>query len=212
MVKSLRSRQKQVAREVILQAAADLIVESGIEGVSLAAVAASAGVSKRTLYNHFDNREALFEDLGRWSDELTLESGGFLTPEGLDRLPEMVRAVWRSWAAQGTIYRATLKIGAASRHTGISPGRRRRQAALADATSQVRPDFDAEQAHEIAALLHALASGPVFERLTLEDGLEVDTASSLVAWAIDALRDALERGDDPYSMAAGQTRGHDNPN
>jgi AcrR family transcriptional regulator len=194
---SLRDRQKQVARELILQAAADEIVERGLEELSLKEVASRAGVSKRTLYNYFDTRETLLAELGRWSDELTLEMGGFLVPEGLDTLPGMIPAVWRTWAAQGTIHEAALKIAVASSESGRSVGRRKRQQAIARGVEQIRPGLDPEQRDELAALFHALVSAPIYRRLTKEDGLEVGTAADLVAWAVSVLRDAIAGGDAP---------------
>lgn len=201
MAGSLRDRQKQVARELILQAAADEIVERGLEELSLQEVADRAGVSKRTLYNYFDTRETLLVELGRWSDELTLEMGGFLDPEGLDTLPDMIPAVWRTWAAQGTVHEAVLKIMAASSGSGMSVGRQKRRQAIARAVGQIRPELDPEQREELAALFHALVSAPVYQRLTTEDGLEVETASGLVAWAVSVLRDAITDDKTPYPQA-----------
>ncbi|MGB5757639.1 MAG: TetR/AcrR family transcriptional regulator [Acidimicrobiales bacterium] len=199
MVESLRDKQKQVARELIMQAAADLIVEAGLESLSLADVAARAGVSKRTLYNYFDSRETLLAAIGAWSDQLTIEMGGALAPEGLDTLPEVIQAVWRTWAAQGTIYQALLKIEAASSESGISEGRKKRRAAMAAAIDQIRPELGPDHSNELAAVFHAIGSAPVFERLTVQDGLSVDTAGSLVAWTMSVMRDALENGNDPYT-------------
>jgi AcrR family transcriptional regulator len=199
MVDSLRDRQKQVARELILQAASDEIVDKGLEDVSLQAVADRAGVSKRTLYNYFDSREALLAGISDWSDQLTLEMGGYLMPAGLDALPEMIPAVWRTWKAQGSVYEATMRIGAASVEHGRSPGRIARHAAIAKALGEVRSDLTHEQCQALASLLHALGSAPVYSRLTTEDGLDVDVASALVAWNLTLIRTALERGDDPFS-------------
>jgi AcrR family transcriptional regulator len=198
MTDTLRDRQKQVARELILQAAADEIVEGGLEQLSLQAVAERAGVSKRTLYNYFDSRETLLAAIGEWSDELTLEMGGYLVPTGLDELPMMVRAVWRTWSAQGAIYEAMLVIEAAANATGISEGRRARRAALAAAVGTIRPDLSAAACSDVAAVLHAVTSAPVYRRLTTEDGIDIDTATSVIAWALTALRDSLLRGDDPF--------------
>lgn len=196
MAESLRDKQKQVARELILQAAADLIVEVGLEAVALVDIAERAGVSKRTLYNYFDSRETLLAELSAWSDELTLELGGYLVPGSLDTLPEVIQAVWRTWAAQGTVHRALVRI-AASNPSEISDGRRTRRAALAAAIDEVRPDLGPEQCHELAAVFHAITSAPVFERLTAQDGLGVDRAGSLIAWVLTTMHSALENHNDP---------------
>src|SRR5690606_36498040 len=47
-------------REQILQGAKALFRELGFERASVDAIAAEAGVSKATIYNHFRSKEALF--------------------------------------------------------------------------------------------------------------------------------------------------------
>lgn len=48
-------------REAIVQAAIGEFREHGFNGTSMDRVAAAAGVSKRTVYNHFPSKEELFE-------------------------------------------------------------------------------------------------------------------------------------------------------
>ena len=50
-------------REDILRAAIDEFRGSGYEATSMDRIAASAGVSKRTVYNHFPSKEALFAQI-----------------------------------------------------------------------------------------------------------------------------------------------------
>lgn len=56
-------------RRQILDGAEAIFLESGYEGASMSQIACRAGVSKGTLYNHFENKAALFgaviEDLSR---------------------------------------------------------------------------------------------------------------------------------------------------
>ncbi|NND75399.1 MAG: TetR/AcrR family transcriptional regulator [Ilumatobacter sp.] len=194
---TLRDRQKRVARELILQAAADEIAERGLEDLSLRTIADRAGVSKRTLYNYFDSREALFTAICDWSDQLTLELGGYLAPAGLDTLPERIQAVWRTWGAQGTVFEAVVRISAASGvHTAAD--RRARRRALAAAVGAARPDLTGEQHDAVGVLLHAITSAPVFQRLTIEDGVESGAAADLVSWTVEVIRDAIENGSDPF--------------
>src|SRR3954454_15608859 len=47
-------------RAQILSGAASVFAADGYEGASMARIAAVAGVSKGTLYNHFDSKAALF--------------------------------------------------------------------------------------------------------------------------------------------------------
>ena len=202
MTDTLRDKQRQLAREAILNAAADEIVERGLESLSLQAVATRAGVSHRTLYNYFETRERLLADLIQWSDDLTLKHGGHLVPRGLDTLPDLIREVWRSWEAQGTVYLAAALIGASSSDTAFSAGRKKRLRALESAVRTVRPDLDMTQRREVAAVFHAIASSAVYRRLTTEDGLTTERAGDLVGWVIATLRDALIAGSDPFQDPA----------
>ena len=45
----------------ILDAAETLFYEQGVEHTSMDQIALKAQVSKRTVYNHFDTKEALFD-------------------------------------------------------------------------------------------------------------------------------------------------------
>src|SRR2546426_11426938 len=49
-------------RAAILEAAKCLFLSGGYEGTSMDAVAAEAGVSKLTVYNHFSDKETLFAE------------------------------------------------------------------------------------------------------------------------------------------------------
>jgi TetR/AcrR family transcriptional regulator of autoinduction and epiphytic fitness len=65
-------------REAILQAAIAEFRSSGFEITSMDKIAATAGVSKRTVYNHFPSKEELFaEILNRLWNSITAEQ---LTP------------------------------------------------------------------------------------------------------------------------------------
>lgn len=181
-----------------MQAAADLIVEDGLEALNLGEVVERAGVSRRTLYNHFDSRDVLLAEIGRWSDEMTVEQGAALRPKGLDSLPELVSALWKSWQAQGTVFRAMSQIVASSSESGVTESRKQRRAALAQAILDVTSELTPDQAHELAAVFHAFTSAPVYERLTSEDGLGVERAGSLVGWVLGVLRDELAAGNSPF--------------
>ena len=54
-----RSRSEE-KREQIVNAAAELFIENGFDGISMDRIAKIAGVSKQTVYSHFGNKEDLF--------------------------------------------------------------------------------------------------------------------------------------------------------
>lgn len=52
--------RSEIKREAILSAAKQAFLEHGVKGTSMDMLANLAEVSKRTIYNHFDSKEALF--------------------------------------------------------------------------------------------------------------------------------------------------------
>lgn len=61
-----RGRPKsEEKREAIYRSATELFLTNGYDGVSMDQVAECAGVSKQTVYSHFDSKEALFADCVR---------------------------------------------------------------------------------------------------------------------------------------------------
>lgn len=53
--------QRERKRAAIINAAISEFIENGFKGSSMDAISARAEVSKRTVYNHFENKELLFQ-------------------------------------------------------------------------------------------------------------------------------------------------------
>jgi AcrR family transcriptional regulator len=85
-------------RERIVSAANALFYSGGIRGVSVDAVAAKAGVTKRTLYYHFKSKDDLVAAYlaGRDQPNLTLFKQWFAEAEG--GLPAKVERIFRNLA------------------------------------------------------------------------------------------------------------------
>ncbi len=60
---SLRSRLKEATAAAILDAAEDLFSDKGLSAAHMNEIAAKAGVAVGTLYNHFEDRDALLSAL-----------------------------------------------------------------------------------------------------------------------------------------------------
>ena len=70
---------KGEARQLILDAAEELIARQGVEGVSLRAINAAAGVSPGVLHYHFGSREVLVTELiSRHMEQLVEQRGRML--------------------------------------------------------------------------------------------------------------------------------------
>ena len=197
---SLRVRQKRIAREEILNSAAELIVEAGTESIALTDVAERAGVSTRTLYNYFESREALFVAVSERFATISRELGGYDMPERMDTLPDVIRANWRAWGDQGTLTLAAMRLSAAGNISPVAQRRQQRHDAFADVVGEFRPDLDEGQASGIASMIHAMCGGAVFERMVVQDGMDPGAAAELIAWLVSLVRDGLADGEVPIEI------------
>jgi AcrR family transcriptional regulator len=57
----VETTDKRSTLERILEAASRVFAREGYQGASMTAVAAEAGLTKPTIYNHFENKEALYQ-------------------------------------------------------------------------------------------------------------------------------------------------------
>ncbi|WP_250448478.1 TetR/AcrR family transcriptional regulator [Actinotalea sp. C106] len=62
----LRERKKQARREALIDAAQRLVQEHGLDGVTVDAICAEAGVSTRTFFNYFDSKDGAVLGHGPW--------------------------------------------------------------------------------------------------------------------------------------------------
>ncbi len=73
-MKSRKKRDTSLKRKTILEGAIKVFTENGFDTSSMDKIAEIAGVSKRTVYNHFQSKESLFqaivEDFLRQRDEI----------------------------------------------------------------------------------------------------------------------------------------------
>jgi TetR/AcrR family transcriptional repressor of mexJK operon len=85
-------------RAAILAAAARLFVARGFDAVSMDAVAAEAGVSKLTVYNHFTDKENLFREAVVFVAEQYLPHDVF-QPAASGGIREQLLAIGKAFAA-----------------------------------------------------------------------------------------------------------------
>jgi AcrR family transcriptional regulator len=69
----LRERQRLQTRETIATAALDLFSARGFESVTVAEIAARAGVSEKTVFNHFGTKEELLFDRASAIESLLIQ-------------------------------------------------------------------------------------------------------------------------------------------
>jgi AcrR family transcriptional regulator len=95
-IQERKAREREERKTLILQCTKELIVERGVEAVSMQDIARRAELGKATLYLYFPSKEAIFE-------EIFLEAGGYFTEYVESRLSpgisglEAIKTLWASY-------------------------------------------------------------------------------------------------------------------
>ncbi|MGH8944742.1 MAG: TetR/AcrR family transcriptional regulator [Acidimicrobiia bacterium] len=188
---SLRSRQREFTRRLIVEALAEVIVEKGIHDFSMEEVADRAGVSIRTLYRYFPNRDDLLSGLDEQLQILFTETVGGLDAydRGLDLIPEMFEVFERDAVLVKAFVIYTLATG---NQLGTRGERGRR---IHDIVDEALPDASPDTRRSTFALVRLLWSSTSWMVLTTELGLSSTEAGETVQLAIEALFRAANRGE-----------------
>lgn len=155
-------------RGALLGAARDLLLTDGPRGVTMAAVAQRAGLSRPAVYEYFPSSEALvgellLEEMRTWSEEVCDAVARARTPR------DKVR----------TYVRTTLELVAAGRH----------QLARASAGVDLPADVRARLGH-----LHHTLAGPLTQALTAMDVDDPVRSSQFLQGVVEAATRRVEAG------------------
>ena len=146
----------------MLNAAAELIAKSGVDGMTMSAVGAAAGSAPGSLYQFFPSREALIEALAKREAAAveacveaslsTWRATGEQTSEGLiDALLPPLLEAYRESPAWGELLHALARRGAPGDLEQALDARI--QVMLADALSRLAPQASPAQSMLAAALM-----------------------------------------------------------
>jgi AcrR family transcriptional regulator len=189
----LRAEQKERTHERILEAAAEQLLEEGIEELSLPRAAKRARVSVPTVYRHFPTQEALMRELTEWADRRLKLSE---VPENVGEFTEWVPRLFAHWDENEAQIRARLLSGV-HRQTHRDIGHRRDEA-IEKAMEEVTAQLDPLDARRACAMVRLLVSGAAWEMMHDNWDLTGEQAGEALAWAISVLVAELRRN--PNSM------------
>jgi AcrR family transcriptional regulator len=184
---------RERTRRAILEAMADVVSEANGIGFSVQAVADRAGVTHRTIYNHFPTREALCEAFSAYVDEQLTSTGANLPVElPLDGLPALTGDLYKTLAQRERHARAYVMLMIGNRQPLQTWRKRslvieREIARVARADSPIHPRL-------ITAAVRMFVSTMGWHLLTEQCGLTTDEAAATTKWATQALLDAATGG------------------
>lgn len=180
-------------RDAILEATAQLMAETGGKDFSVQQVADRAGVTHRTVYNHFPTRGALRDGLAERVEEQLAETH---TPP--DRRPITAANLVEIGAEAFAIFEAReAQVRAYALHQVASRGAarvaRKRTAAIRKALEATGPLRAPVSSEAVAAALRMFVSAVGWHLLTEHYGLSAKDASATACWATKTLLEAATR-------------------
>jgi AcrR family transcriptional regulator len=183
---TLRQKQAEATRELILQALVQQLAEAGLQDFSIADAAQRAGVATRTIYRYFPNREVLLDAVGEWVDQ---QLGDLPYPTTPMEVADLAEQAFPKFEQQAVLVQALLlsELGKSVR----SRLRSKRRQSVEDALSPITDDLDSAKA--VRAVIGHLVTAETWKHLRDEFGVSGETAAKAVAWAIRTLITDLER-------------------
>lgn len=184
----LRRARALETRERILAGVASWLQSETSSDFTLEAIAAEAGVERRTLFRHFATREALLEAFWIWINAR-------VTPQTLPgSLAELIAAPRETFArfdAEEGVIRASLHTpaGRAMRMGAVAARRRAFRSALGDATRGA----SATDRRRLETVVHALYSASAWEAMRDYAGVSGSQAGDAASWALEILVESVRR-------------------
>jgi AcrR family transcriptional regulator len=157
----------RATRARILDAAARLMRERGVNGFSMDVLAKEAGVARATVYEHFRSKRAVLDELASANTRtLTLDSHVAAVGDPLTALRDMLGAVCRHWSDCDEAVRELRTLvavtGSEAPTDGIDPVHLRGLVEAIAASGQLRPRWSLDDAVDVLAVV---CSHATFERL-----------------------------------------------
>jgi len=202
-MESLRDEQKRIARDRIVDALATEIAENGLRDLSMSAIAERAGVSLRTVYNHFETKDVLVAALNDWAEEWIDHRGGPLVLSDIDEIPEALVTNAKLFEEMGYIAIALARIRSDALllmdvTQRYGEGHAKRTEAMRIALGAIRPELDEDELNSMTAIFRLLMGFDSWNLLTHEHGLGGADAGRVMAWSFSAMLESVRKGEGPY--------------
>lgn len=183
MTTDLRDARSALVRERVLDGVATVLTDG--QDLTFARVAVAAAVPERTVYRHFETREALLVAVFEWANRRVGFDGQL--PTDADRAKRLVRQVFPGFDAIAPVVRELLAApeGLLARLSNIVE---RRSAATALVRHEV-PGLDRRSTRRVAAVVQLLTAAATWQSLRDYWDMDGSEASDTAALAIDLILD-----------------------
>src|SRR5687767_7658507 len=179
---------RERTRRAILEAMVDVITEADGIGFSVQAVADRAGVTHRTIYNHFPTRQALCDAFSDYVDEVLLGSRAPEPTWSLRSIPQLVENLYQTLALHDRHARAYVMLMIGNRRP--MTGWRKRSLMAEKLIAREQSDGTPLTPRQVTAVVRMFVSAMGWHLLTEQCGLSTDEAAKASAWATRTLLDA----------------------
>lgn len=182
----LREARTRETRERILQSVAAWLQLDPPAPFTLDAVARQAGVERRTVFRHFETKEALIQAFWSWINERVTPR---TLPNSLEELITAPRETFARFDDEEGVIRASLHTptGRAMRMTAVPARRETFRAVLHEATR----GLSAADRQRLEMIVHLLYSASAWETMRDYAGVDGAQAGDAASWALGILIDAV---------------------
>lgn len=181
---TIREQQKALVRDAILGALGEHVAERGLFEFSVPEIAERAGVSHRTVYNHFPDRQELLEGFSAWVARRAAEAGATDEISSIHGVASQVQHNFEVFDRLGGLSEASARID-----PGTAPpsDRADRSARFRAAVEAELPDLPIRDQQALAGVLRVLGSVRTWYALTHELEVEQAAAGRVTGWVIATL-------------------------
>jgi AcrR family transcriptional regulator len=189
----LRDRQVRQTRDLILDALTTLLGERRADEVTTRDIAAAAGVSERTVYRHFPDRDALLEGLSQRLPHLGAKPS--FGAGGLDDIAPTSCRLMEVLDEHYVTARAEAVFNADPRRFAADTRANTRE--MRELLAKELPELGEREQLRIAAVIRCLVSTQAWLRMREEFGVPGTESGPVVAWVIDTIIRELRAGNTP---------------
>ena len=177
-----------------MDAVTELLESRRIDEITTREIAQSAGVSERTIYRHFPDRDALLAGLTArlarfFGDRQDPMDPRITTVDGLKTSVVRLMAGLEEFHVAA---RAEALFNADPRR--FSPATRATSEHFPGVISAILPELTPRDCLRLAAVIRCLISAQAWLRMREEFGIGGQESGPLVAWALDAIVNEVHRG------------------